>query len=123
MLYMQSKITAYLFYFLFYTPFYFIRRFLFRRVMDVRVGRCKFCRWRVRTELYIPPIGTRERCRPPSEKRVAAHNPHRPTEMATVGIGYITGHLYATTGIGDEDGIIHHLYTTRFSVTQQGICT
>lgn len=30
--------------------------------------------------LYIPPIGTRERCRPPSEKRVVAHNPQRPTK-------------------------------------------
>lgn len=32
--------------------------------------------------------------------------------MATASVGYITGHLYATVGIDDEDGITPHLYTT-----------
>ena len=59
--------------------------------------------------VIYPPIGTRERCRPPSEKRVVAHNPQRPTKVATASIGYITGHLYATASIGN---IIPLLYAT-----------
>ena len=49
---------------------------------------------RIKTALYIPPIGTRERGRPPPEKRVVAHNIQRPTK----------------NGNDCEDGIINLLY-------------
>lgn len=37
-------------------------------------GRCRD------KHVVIPPIGTRKPSRPPSEKRVVAHNPQRPTK-------------------------------------------
>ena len=64
--------------------------------------------------IYPPYWNTGAMPSPIREKgsRTQSTTPHK--KVATVGIGYITGHLYATTGIDDEDGIIPHLYTTRY---------
>ena len=51
--------------------------------------------------------------------RTQSTTPHK--KVATVGIGYITGHLYATAGIDDEDGIIHLLYATAGIDDEDGI--
>lgn len=115
--YAQRKITAELFLLRFDSVVRFYRRFIFRSVSWTAERRYKFCGRRIKTRLYIPLIGTRGARCTPSEKRVVAHNPQRPTKMATI------AHLptYITTGLDNEDGITSLLSVTMASVTQQGI--